>query len=333
MNKLIENIIQSVGFFTEVNPLTQNQVAELPLYLKEGYTWYKADHNGKQWLLAKCPKTDEFSVTQLETHFKRATHILKLPVIAVFEQLEAYNRKRLVEKGIPFIVNNKQVYIPNFLIDLKETKSTTPAKKMELTPMSQVLLLYYLLDRKGFNELEDKTFKGLALFFHTQPMQITRAAANLRDLNLIGENTGREKRILFNKPRKALWGEVNERKLLIDPVIRRIYTDKQIFNNLLYSNSSALAVYTDMNPTRQIFQAIDRKEYIKHQPREAKTQLNTADADYCLEIWKYDPSVLVKYRTTTKDVVDPLSLYLSMRNDKDERVEIAFDQLIKETIW
>lgn len=333
MNNLNKNITQAVGFFREVNPLTRDQLAMLPLYLKEGYTWHKADLNGNQWLLAECMPREEFSVTQLETHFKRITHILGIPVIALFDQLEAYNRKRLVEKGIAFIVNDKQVYIPNFLIDLKETKTTPPAKKMQLTPMGQVLVLYYLLDQKGFNELEDKAFKDLALFFHTQPMQITRMAENLRALNLIGENTGKEKNIRFNKQPKALWTEVKERNLLIDPVFKRVYTDRHNFNNLLYSNSSALAAYTDMNPTSQIFLAIDRKEYLKRQPNEKQEQVNPTDAAYCLEVWKYDPKLLVKFRSSPKDVVDPLSLYLSMRHDQDERVEMALDQLLKEALW
>jgi len=333
MNNLNENITQAVGFFTEVTPLTRDQLAELPLYLKESYTWFKTELNGKQWLLAEYMPSEEFSVTQLETHFKRITHILGIPVIAVFDQLEAYNRRRLVEKGIAFIVSNKQVYIPNFLIDLKENKTTPPAKKKELMPMGQVLVLYYLLDQKGFKDLEDKAFKDLASFFHTQPMQITRAAENLSALNLIRENTGKEKNIRFNKPRKALWDELHDRKLLIDPVFKRVYTDRHNFNNLLYSNSTALAAYTDINPTRQIFLAMDRKEYLKEQPNKKQEQVNPTDATYCIEVWKYDPKLLVRFHSTLKDVVDPLSLYISMSQNQDERVEMALDQLLRKTAW
>jgi len=333
MSILNKFIAENIGFFTAINPLTREQLAGLPVYLKESYTWYKAELNGKQWLLAQCPTTEEFSVTQLEAHFKRITHILGLPVIALFDRLEAYNRKRMVEKGIAFIVSNRQVYIPNFLIDLKETKATQPANKMELVPMGQVLVLYYVLDRQGRNALENMTFKELALFFHTQPMQITRAAENLNALELINENKGKEKYIRFTKPRKALWDEVNERNLLIDPVFKRVYGDSQIFNHLLSSNSTALAAYTDINPTMQIFQAIDRKEYLMLRHQEKQEPVNPGDAGYCLEVWKYDPKLLVKNRTKPKNVVDPLSLYLTMRNSKDERVEIAFDQLLKETVW
>ena len=48
-----------------------------------------------------------------------------------------------------------------------------------------------------------------------------------------------------------------------------------------------------------------------------------------IEIWKYDPELLAR-----KGVVDPLSLYMSMKNTKDERVEMmALDTLLEKFQW
>jgi hypothetical protein len=47
-----------------------------------------------------------------------------------------------------------------------------------------------------------------------------------------------------------------------------------------------------------------------------------------IEIWKYDPELLAR-----KGVVDPLSLYLSLKNIKDERVEMALDTLLEKFQW
>ena len=58
--------------------------------------------------------------------------------------------------------------------------------------------------------------------------------------------------------------------------------------------------------------------------KEIKTVPNEF-AKYCFEIWNWDPELLAK-----KDMVDPVSLYLSMRDYTDDRTQIALDELLKE---
>jgi hypothetical protein len=47
-----------------------------------------------------------------------------------------------------------------------------------------------------------------------------------------------------------------------------------------------------------------------------------------VEVWKYPPAVL-----SSGGVVDRLSLYLSLRETEDERVEAALDKMIGEVAW
>ena len=47
------------------------------------------------------------------------------------------------------------------------------------------------------------------------------------------------------------------------------------------------------------------------------------DAPVLLELWKYPPNII------GDDAVDSLSLYLTLRNDPDERVQIALDEMMK----
>ena len=47
-----------------------------------------------------------------------------------------------------------------------------------------------------------------------------------------------------------------------------------------------------------------------------------------IEIWRYDPLPL-----SLDGNVDKLSLYLSMRNNQDERIQIELEQLIDTMIW
>ena len=49
-----------------------------------------------------------------------------------------------------------------------------------------------------------------------------------------------------------------------------------------------------------------------------------------VETWTYDPRVLAR---PTDNVVDPLSLYLSVRHDPNERIAQAVRQLLEQMKW
>jgi len=48
------------------------------------------------------------------------------------------------------------------------------------------------------------------------------------------------------------------------------------------------------------------------------------EADFELEIWNYNPKLF-----SENERVDPFSLYLSLRDTKDERVETALEELME----
>jgi hypothetical protein len=47
-----------------------------------------------------------------------------------------------------------------------------------------------------------------------------------------------------------------------------------------------------------------------------------------IEIWQYQPELLSK-----NGIADPLSVYLSLYNTDDERVEIALDSVLESFSW
>jgi hypothetical protein len=60
--------------------------------------------------------------------------------------------------------------------------------------------------------------------------------------------------------------------------------------------------------------------------------LNEFEGKYCLEIWKYDPMLLIN-NLEKNDLVDPLSLYLSLQNNHDERIKMELDKLKNKYLW
>lgn len=167
VKNLITYIDQTIGLNLTVNPFPKNETDKLPMYLKEGYRWHKAELGGRPCVLAETVDENNFGIAQMEKHFALVRNVMGLPVIAVFYELEAYNRKRLIERKIGFIVPNKQVYIPDFFIDLKEYGITSKKERGELTPTAQLLLLHHLLNNREKERVESKAFKELAVLLGT----------------------------------------------------------------------------------------------------------------------------------------------------------------------
>ena len=88
-----------------------------------------------------------------------------------------------------------------------------------------------------------------------------------------------------------------------------------------------------MNPEKQQFYAIDKKLYFDLEKAENLVNKNEIEGKYCIEVWKYNPDILSDFTETDSAAVDPLSLYLSMRDIEDERIDMAFDKIIETYTW
>ena len=334
MKRLIAYIKDIIGASIEIHLLQKKELDKLPMYLHEGYIWHKAVLGQRLCILAEMKEDNGFSIAQIEKHFEQVKAALGLPVIGVFKQLEAYNRKRLIEKKVAFVVPEKQLYVPDFFIDLKEFGINAKETHEKLTPTAQLLLLYHILNKEENKQFYKKTFQELAVMLRTNPMGISRAVNNLKYHELIDVTGGKEKFIQFRLERHELWQEAEQRNLLVTPVLKRVYIDEKPEDLLmLRSNESALPEYSDMNASRQEFYAIDKNVFYGLQKKHALINANEKEGRYCLEVWKYHPETLAGEVRNKAAVVDPLSLYLSLKDSHDERIEMALEQIIEHFIW
>jgi hypothetical protein len=333
MKTLIAYIKDVVGLEIEIQPLARAVIDKLPMYLTEGYQWHKIVLADRPCILAQMKEANAFGIAQIEKHFVLVRKITQLPVIAIFDKLEAYNRKRLIEKRIAFIVPDKQLYIPEFLIDLKEFGVADKKKQSTLTPVAQQLFLIFILDKKNNLKLENLTFKELAYLLGTNPMGITRAVENLKYHEVIEVTGDKEKFIRFIFDRQQTWHNAEHRNILINPVLKRVYVDEKpqgIF--MLRSYNSALPEYSDINPTRQEFYALEKNRFYALQKNNTLINANKQEGEYCIEVWKYNPETVTNKLLSNTQVVDPLSLYLCYTEIQDERVEMAKEQIIQKFI-
>lgn len=336
MEELENYISHTLGTDLHIRHLTNELLGNLPVYVNETYTFYEAELWGYSIILVKPRYMEDFSVLQSERQMGLIRSSLNCKVVLVLPKLAAYNRKRLIEKRINFIVPGKQLFLPELLMDLKEdflSDKKEPTDK--LLPSAQFLLIYHLLHDRKVNEwnMSKNSFKDIAQKTGYTAMAITKAVENLKHHELISVKGQKEKAIHFIYERHEMWHEAMRRKLLINPVLKKVFVDEKPNLFLLQSNSSALSEYTEMNPSKQKFYAIDKNKYYQLQKNDELVNENKTEGRYCLEVWKYDPLTLVGDLPNDNPVVDPLSLYLSLQHNTDERIEMALDHLINQTIW
>jgi len=71
------------------------------------------------------------------------------------------------------------------------------------------------------------------------------------------------------------------------------------------------------------------KEWKRVQNLNGLILLPMAEPDACqLEIWSYSPAIFAE-----KGVADRFSLYLSLKKNDDERVELALEEMMEQVRW
>jgi hypothetical protein len=334
MKELKQYIQKILGIDLKCELIHKKELGMLPLFISETYRLYNASLFNFAFILVEKIDPTDLSILQTDKHLKLICNALDKKVVMLASEVNSLNRKRLIEKGINFIIPEKQLFLPDFLIDLKEDFRKEKNTKVGLLPSAQFIVLFRILQRNDKIKIEELSFKELATILNYTPMAISDAAKNLKlheVCTIVGE---KEKYLRFNNNIADMWNNLEQRKLLANPVIRKVYVDNiNEAMNLFLCNYSALPEYTDMNPSHQKYYAIEKNKFYKLIKKNALLNQNDKEGKFCLEVWKYCPKVLANKLQNESMSVDPLSLYLSLKDNKDERTEMALEQIIENYIW
>jgi DNA-binding MarR family transcriptional regulator len=334
MNKLIQEVktyLQEVLGVVDVCGYWGEQWTDerqLPFYLQNLYTFILSEVLGKPCLFMICRTSTGETPAVVRKHWMTVNDRYPGDVIYVVEGVSSFNRKRLIEQRVPFIVPGKQLYIPMLGIDLREhfQQSKKPEKQW-LSAAAQVLVLREILGR----DLRTLAAKELAELLGYSAMTLTRAIKELVDRELaIAEMVGREKRVEFDLQKRELWQKAKLN--LHNPIKKQVWVAKQNLNDLIkeagakVAGESALAEFTMIaHPKNQIL-AVNASEWPGIKKLMNIEELDAWDLD-CVQIqlWRYSPA-----SASIDELVDPLSLWLSFENTSDERIEMARDDLLEQ---
>lgn len=284
-----------------------------------GFNFYATAYKGLDFLLLAPKKKDRYTPTQYSNISKRINSVLGKPIAFLFEDLVYYERNRMLNKGVYFIVSDKYAFLPFLVIN---ARTSDVSEKSALTPAAQYILFCHL----QMMSLDGRTYKDIERFVPYKYITISRAIKVLEQFSLC--ETCRDSdgpiTVHFLADEKALWEKA--KPCLINPIKETMYCDEiRTDDELCVSSYNALAQYTSLNPDQMGMYALEKNRFKEMESKELFLGLNKMDGEIKIEIWEYPP-------ICQKKVVDKLSLYMTLKDDNDARVENELEIMINE-LW
>lgn len=293
-------------------------VQSLPGYIDSRYKLQNVTIDGMPCIFV-YPKSELEAISTVKKHLERIKTATGIQTVLVPEHLTYRQKEYLLRDHIPFVVEGKQIYLPFMAVYLQERNDGMKIEQDEMLPSAQLLLLHYIYHGCG-RQLTSEAATQLKL----TATSISRASRQLEELGLINaEKQGVQKIIYSDRTPRELFQFAKGK--MSNPVKRQIFVPKaEMEENLLLSGYSALAEFTMLNPPAVTCLAA---ESIAAWEKQGSDKLQSADDQFCVELWRYNPKKLSK-----DGCVDPLSLALALDDDRDERVEEAVEGMLS-TVW
>lgn len=309
----------------KANPRKWIKESSLPIYLQDAFKFFEVEILEARCLLMVARKESEQAPAVTKKHIKKVQEVWNGEIIYVRRSISSYNRQRLIEHKVSFVVPDNQMYLPLLGIDLREHFRKIRSERKQLRPSAQAVILCALFDQTG----ERYSPKALAKRLGYSPMALTRAFDEV-EFSGIGTTTqeGRERVLQFPESKHELWEKA--RTYMRSPVKKRVKVQNlEAEWSKVQSGLTALAHYSMLaSPTQKTY-AIDSKVWNAQTKHSKIKQLPAIEtAGYELEIWNYDPSLFAM-----QEVADPFSLYLSLQHDNDERVQSALEEMMERVEW
>lgn len=292
--------------------------ASMPNFIHARYEIKKVTLDGQAAVFV-YPKEELESVNVVKKHIDRISQTERAPAVLVLNHLTYRQKEYLLRDHIPFIVDGKQIYLPFMAVYLQERGDGEQTEMTGLLPSAQLLLLYFLY--QGCGELTtSKAAEGLGF----TATSISRASRQLEELGLVQlEKRGVQKVIQTDKTPEELFEMA--KGSLTSPVKRTIFVPKEeIGGTLPLSGYSALAEYSMLNPPMIETRAAGSVTAWK---KISTSRIQNTEDQCAVELWRYDPRKLMD-----DECVDRISLVLALKDDRDERVEEALEEMLKQ-VW
>jgi len=300
-------------------------VGPLPFFLRDSYDLYQVRLLDEDFIVLVSRNDSELTPATIHKHTNIVSQQLGMKAVFLHSSISSFNRKRLIEYKTPFVIPGNQMYLPDSGLDLREYFIKKRLKKAIFGPSTQAVIFYALTKKI----IEPVTPTQLAKELGYSRMAMTRSldeieSAELADVSIVG----RKRLVHFDKNRRELWEKALPH--LRSPVKKNVWLKTMIDELPVFqAGLTALACYSMLTPPQKQVYATFAKDWkaIKHKyPLEIISYPDEAKCE--LEVWSYSPGLFAKGK-----IVDQFSLYLSLKDIKDERVESAMEKMMESVEW
>lgn len=299
-----------------------------PYYLRDAFEFRELTLLGRKLLLAMERRKKGFPAANTRDQIAALERIAEMPVAYVTTALASYERKRLVQQKVPFIVPGNQLYLPDLAIDLREYfRQRIASPPTGFSPSTQALLITALLRapwKSTWQPGRAATTMGYS------PMTVSRAVRELTEAGILQiRREGRTRLLYFAAGPAEVWEKAEP--LLRSPikqVVRSLPAGILRLSETPVAGLSALAVQTNLAEPQWPIHAVASRQWISatHAGIEPLPEPVAGAVEW--QVWTYDPGL-----GTSRKIVDPLSLTLSLKSETDERVQLALEELKEHYPW
>jgi DNA-binding MarR family transcriptional regulator len=298
----------------------------LPIYLQEDYFVSEILLLGLPYLLVYTKSHKEMSPANLKKQLDKILEKTNIPVIYLAERVDSSTRRRWIEQNIDFIVPGNQMYVPTAGVDLRQYFLGGKQKKTTISPSAQALILYAIANQ----DYQEYTTKDLTKHSGYSIMTLNRVFDELVEFGLADAKYHKRENILtFNCIGKSLWEKALP--LLKSPVRKRVWAIRMTQHEFVckLAGVSALAEQTMLADDKLPTYAMSNAEYKTAVANQSiKIMPDNWNSDMQIEIWHYSPGIVSR-----TNVVDSLSLYLSLQLELDARIKSELNRLMERVAW
>ena len=304
------------------------RVDELPYFLRDAFQFSELKMLGQTIVLAIGQADAKLSLSEVRTWLDKVKALAGQPVVYVTDALASYDRRRLIEQKVPFIVPGNQLYLPDLGLDLREyfRHRAAPAGAA-LSPSAQALLIAALLRQLWQADWQPS---GIASALGYTPMTLSRAVRELTAAGLAAAHTvGRSRWLRMELSPAQIWERA--KPALRTPVKRSVWVgahDGAAHQPRRLAGLSALARCSMLSEPKWTVYALTAADWKAATDGGVRALPEPETGAQEWQIWRYSPALMPDAMT-----VDPLSLFLSLQENADDRVQLALDELKGQFPW
>ena len=293
---------------------------KLPLVFKERYTIFNVETNGILWMAIE-PKYD-IGLVGLRKDRLTIEKLTGLNCAIFLEKITFYIKEKLMEEGIPFVIKEKQVYLPfiGYLLSKSNQREIAPVHLISFLTQKMILVAIY-------ERWKEAKVTDVAKRLNVSVKSASRCFDELEYLNIDVLGTKGKSRVI-NIPNdiKHLWQQIEG--TLRNPLIYKFVLREDMKLNKK-AGISALSEYSLLSDNSYTTYALTKKE-ITNSGIKTKKQVSEFEGVGCVVL---ELGYFIDFNQ--KGLQDPLSVYLSLTKEEkeDERVVISIDEMLEKYVW